>query len=106
MGMDDDSQEAWLEAAFLALKGIPITLLKRGAAAAMLTADHPSKVVPAIAKAIESDWLWRKRHASYSRPAPEPKPREIPEAERLAVAAGFDELLKRLGGGTDAEKGA
>lgn len=102
VGMDDDSQEAWLEAAFVALKGIPIALLKRGAAQAMLTADHPSKVVPAIAKAIDNDWHWRKRYASYDRPKPEPEPPRIPDGERKEVADMIDGLLKKMGGSEEA----
>ncbi len=61
VGMKDADQRVWLNAAYKALDGIPIKLLKRGAAAAMLRADHPSKIVPTIMSEIGEDWEWRKR---------------------------------------------
>lgn len=48
VGMSLETQDAWLEAATLALEGVPLDLLRRGAAVAMKTVDHHSKIVPAI----------------------------------------------------------
>ena len=64
VGMDEDSQDTWFEAARIALDGIPIGLLQRGAEAAMQKADHPSKVVPAIMAEISEAWARRKRLAA------------------------------------------
>lgn len=62
VGMQSEDQRVWLNAAYKALDGIPIKLLKRGAAAAMLKADHPAKIVPAIRAEIEEEWAWRRKH--------------------------------------------
>lgn len=62
VGMSQSDQDAWLEAAYQALDGIPISLLARGAQAAMQKADHPSKIVPAIVAEIGESWRWRKEH--------------------------------------------
>lgn len=101
VGMSKDDQRAWLEAAFTALDGIPIALLERGAKAALATADHPSKIVPAIMKAITEDWERRRRYVAppirdYQPPAaPEP----IDDEERKEVAALVAGLVKKLGDG-------
>lgn len=62
VGMSPGDQDAWLEAAFIALDGIPIGLLRRGVRAAMLNADHPSKIIPAIMAEIGANWTWRREH--------------------------------------------
>ena len=61
-GMDQAERKIWLAAAYKALDGIPITLLRRGARAAMETADHPSRIVPIIAADVRDEWGWRKRN--------------------------------------------
>lgn len=66
-GMDKDERKTWLAAAYRALDGIPIALLQRGAAAASLKADHPSKIVAAIYAEVGDNWERRKR---LSRPHP------------------------------------
>lgn len=96
MGMSGEAQEAWLEAAFVALKGIPIGPLKRGAEAAMGKADHPAKIVPAIMAAAKEDWEWRKRYAQ-PRPQPTPLPWRPSDEERREVGEMIGDLLKRLG---------
>lgn len=53
VGMSADAQDAWMESATLALSDIPVDLLRAGAKAAMSTADHPSKIVPAIIKEVD-----------------------------------------------------
>lgn len=54
-------RRAWLNAAWAALRHVPLPILKRGAAAAMRKADHPSKIVPAIMEAIEPDLAAERR---------------------------------------------
>jgi len=56
IGMDDETRREWLNAAYLALEGIPLDLLQRGAKDALKTADHPSKIVPAITKSVGAAW--------------------------------------------------
>lgn len=53
VGMDVDTQDAWLESATMVLADIPVDLLRRGASAAMKVADHHSKIVPAIIAEVE-----------------------------------------------------
>ena len=48
VGMSGDDRREWLNAAYKAIGHYPLDLLKRGAAEALRTADHPSKIVPAI----------------------------------------------------------
>jgi hypothetical protein len=79
VGMDLESQDTWMEAAFKALDGIPIGLLKRGCEAAMRQADHPSKIVPAIIAEVKETWDGRKRLSqSYFPYNPQPA---LPEPE-------------------------
>lgn len=54
--MDEETRTEWLLAAYLALEGIPLDLLQRGAKDALKTADHPSKIVPAITKSVGATW--------------------------------------------------
>lgn len=54
VGMKAEDQRIWLNAAYKALADVPLDLLKRGCAAAMRTADHPSKIVPAIRAEVDS----------------------------------------------------
>jgi hypothetical protein len=72
VGMDEDSQDTWFEAARVALDAMPIGLLQRGAAAAMLKADHPAKIVPAIMAEVGDAWERRKRLARPSTQAAAP----------------------------------
>lgn len=97
IGMGAEDRREWLNAAFRALDGIPIALLKRGAAAAMVTADHPSKIIPAIMAEVSRDWDWRRRNAT-ARPLGEiaQAPAEISETERSEVAALMANLVKKL----------
>lgn len=99
IGMTSEDQRTWLNAAYKALDGIPIALLKRGADAAMRKADHPSKIVPAITAEIGDNWARRRDIASKVPPAPYlPDPEETDEqrAERLEVAALMGKLADRL----------
>lgn len=99
--MSKDDQRAWLEAAFTALEGIPIGLLERGAKTAMATADHPSKIVPAIMKAVDADWEWRRKNsvAPVREYTPPPESPPIDDEERKEVAALVAKLVESLGDG-------
>jgi hypothetical protein len=99
IGMSQEDQRNWLNAAYKALDGIPIALLKRGAAVAMGKADHPSKIVPAIIAEVRDAWAWRKRHNAAPQYTPAlPAPIETAEekAEREEVAALMAGLARKL----------
>lgn len=99
VGMSPDDQRTWLNAAYKALDGIPIKLLKRGAAAAMAKADHPSKIVPAIMVEVREDWDWRKRHAAARQPQPATPMldrHDVSPEERKEVGAMMRSLVQRL----------
>lgn len=67
VGLKGDERREWLHAAYIALGDMPVDLLKRGAHEAMRTADHPSKIVPAIIAEVATALETRKRNA---RPSP------------------------------------
>ena len=92
VGMDEDSQDTWFEAARIALDGIPIGLLQRGAEAAMQKADHPSKVVPAIMAEISEAWARRKRLAA---PVVETRPTALIEPDRCTPTEAA-EIIERF----------
>ena len=105
-GMDRAERKTWLEAAYRALDGIPIGLLKRGADAAMRRADHPAKIVKAIFDEIGSDWDRRKLRAPRHNPVPQiaidPVRRAREEAERTQVGALMKGLVRKLEARSDA----
>lgn len=74
VGMSQADQDAWLEAAFQALEGIPIALLHRGARAAMHKAEHPSKIIPAITAEIGDAWRWRRENPASAPQIAGPRP--------------------------------
>lgn len=97
VGMSNEDQRIWLNAAYKALDGIPIKLLKRGADAAMKTADHPSKIVPAIMNEIRETWDWRKRWvAQRARVEAPPAAPVIDPAEQAEVKAMMSDLARKL----------
>lgn len=51
--MTQEERRGWLHAAYKALGDIPADKLGDAVAEAMRTVDHPSKIVPAIRKALE-----------------------------------------------------
>lgn len=98
VGMTADDQTTWLKAAYRALDGIPIRLLRRGSAAAMQTADHPSKIVPAIIREVREDWEWRKRRQPTPAPtAPEPLAIEDNTPLPFEEVAAMPRQLQRMG---------
>lgn len=103
VGMSQLDQHAWLEAAFIALEGIPIGLLQRGVKAAMLSADHPSKIIPAVVAEIGDSWTWRKAHRPLPSPAPAPiapPERQIEAAMTAAQIEEMNTIMARVGAST------
>lgn len=98
VGMSGEEQDLWFEAAFKALDGIPIGLLKRGAMHAMRVADHHSKIVPAINKEVGESWDRRRRNAApLVHPALVDRSHKKSERqERPEVGALMTELLRKL----------
>lgn len=98
VGMTGDEQKLWAAAAFKALDGIPIGLLKRGAMHAMRVADHHSKIVPAIIKEVGESWDRRRRNAApVVQPALPDRSQEAEDAaERAEVAKLMSDLARRL----------
>lgn len=70
VGMNREDRREWLNAAYRVLGEVPADLLRKGADRAMVTVDHPSKIVPAIMAAISDEWAFRKRTADYPPPPP------------------------------------
>lgn len=64
-GMGQADQRNWLIAAGGALDGIPVDLLQFGTSEATRLADHPSKIVSTILKAV--DGIWRGRKADLAK---------------------------------------
>jgi hypothetical protein len=54
-GMSRDDRRGWAHAAHQAIGDVPADMLKRAAKEAMRTADHPSKIVPAINRVIAAE---------------------------------------------------
>lgn len=99
-GMTEAARREWLNAAYLALDGVPADLIERGARAAMLSADHPAKIVPAIVKEIGSAWELRRRFAKpIARPEPEALP--APDPDREEVGELMRGLVRKLSGSTE-----
>jgi len=101
IGFKGDDRTEWLHAAYLALDGVPADLVKRGARAAMLKADHPSKIVPLIMEEIASELALRRR-IHTSRPMiqrqPEPEPvQELTEEQRQEIAQIMADLSRKMG---------
>lgn len=65
--MSADERRTWLSVAREALHGIPEDLLREGCRVAKQTADHPSKIVPAIMATIGPAWQARKEELGKAR---------------------------------------
>lgn len=59
--MSPDDKKGWYHAAWLVLEKVPADLLRRGVAAAMEKADHPSRIVSTIMANVKEDWDWRRK---------------------------------------------
>lgn len=91
VGMTMEDRDTWFEASMKALAGIPIGLLQRGALAAMHTADHHSKVVPAIMAEISEAWARRKRLAA---PVADVQAPALPEPDRCTPAEAAEIIAR------------
>ena len=73
VGMTEEARREWLSVAWQTLKHLPSDLLAAGCLQARKTADHPSKIVPAIVAYAEPRLSSRKRiereHGDPTRPA-------------------------------------
>lgn len=101
IGFKIEERTEWMHAAYLALDGVPADLVKRGARAAMLKADHPSKIVPLIMGEI-ADELALRRRLNTNRPMvqhqPEPQtPQELTDEQRQEVAEIMANLARKMG---------
>jgi hypothetical protein len=98
VGMTTEDRRTWLNAAFLALDGIPVALLKRGCEAAMRRADHPAKIVAIIHAEVEQAWRWRAEQHARRKPLSITAPIETAEQkrDRLEVAALVGDLRRKL----------
>ncbi len=98
VGMGSDDKDTWFEAAYVALSDYPADKIREAARKAMGTADHPSKVIPAIVREIEA----REKSGYQSMPNPITPPsqstyqRELPSEERRKVAQTMGDLVKKL----------
>lgn len=95
-GMDEDRKRSWLNAAYKALDGIPIALLKRGAAAAMAKADHPAKIVPVIMREVQEDWDWRRRYVQPVVRHTAPEPRRFSRSDAREIGPLMANLARDL----------
>jgi len=98
VGMDEDAQATWFQAAFMALADYPAELVKRGAKAAMLKADHPSKIVPLIVSEVAQAMEWRKAARRRAEPTLAIALRETAaeEAERTEVGKMMGALVRKM----------
>jgi hypothetical protein len=90
--MTEEARREWLLVAWETLKHLPADLLAMGCRKARETADHPSKIVPAIL-ADTRDMLERRRnHVHESAPVrqlPAPRPQPVPPEVTAAIKAEF-----------------
>lgn len=94
VGMTEESRREWLSVAWQTLRHLPGDLLSSGCIDARKTADHPSKIVPAIIGYAEHRYQDRKRiDRDYPLALPEPE-RPDPNYCTLEEAAG---ILKEFG---------
>lgn len=95
VGMDAEARRDWLAVAWGTLKHLPADMLTYGCQKARETADHPSKIVPAIVEATR-EWLeLRRKSARYAVPAPPERQigkQEEPPCTPEEAAAIMDEL--------------
>jgi hypothetical protein len=92
-GMTEDERFAWVEAAFTALRHLPLDVIADGAKDALRTADHPSKIVPAIIAATEGQMAWRRRMNTPFAPSAQALP--APGKER-ATSSELDAICKKF----------
>lgn len=97
VGMSVEDRDTWFDAAYMVVGHLPPDILKSAALAAMASADHPSKIVPAIMRESAERMQWRQTAARYAAPPSNPEPPRIEShEERAKVAQTMGQLLKRM----------
>jgi hypothetical protein len=94
VGMTEEAKAEWLAIAWQTVRDLPADLLSAGCAEARKTADHPSKIVPAIMGYAGERLQSRKRISRdypLSLPAAERSEKDICTPEQAA------EILKEFG---------
>lgn len=104
VGMTEESRRDWLAVAWGTLKHLPADLLAHGCAEARKTADHPSKIVPAITAYAEPRLRERQRfERHYPSDVPQlPPPRKhVADRDRSKFGPNdwreLNEHLERMG---------
>jgi hypothetical protein len=94
--MTESDRQEWLKAAWIALDGIPLDLLKLGCLGARYC-DHPAKIVPAILREVED--MWKRRRANRSDVMDAIAKMEAPPAsqEPRCTAEQAAEILRKEG---------
>lgn len=99
VGMSVEDRDTWFDAAYLAVGHLPPNVLRRAAIRAMQTADHPSKIVPAIIREIEtrddSPVAGHKSAPNFGRGETFDTDRRSPE-ERAQVVQTMGQLVARM----------
>lgn len=93
VGMTEDAKAEWLAVAWQTLKHLPGDLLSAGCLHARKTADHPSKIVPAIVAYAEPRLASRKRTERECAPSDAPRL----AAPSYVTPAEASEILKEFG---------
>lgn len=101
-GMTQDERKAWAHAASMMLSDLTIGELTDAVRDAAKTADHPSKIVPAIRKALEGQYRYVPLHRPIT-PEPIALPRKDVQAE--AEQAEVAELMRDLAAKWSAKHG-
>lgn len=102
-GMGQDERRTWIDAAFTALRHLPIDVIEAGARVAARTADHPSKIVPAVIAATDGEIAWRKRMNTPQPQAYAQAALPAPGGER-GTAAELDAVCKQFAVGRYAKE--
>ena len=96
-GMSEDDRNEWFKVAWGTLQGIPADLLARAASVARKTCDHPAKVVPAIMREAEAEWMRRRGLRSEVLAAlAKMQDAPVPEEERCTPEEAA-EIIRRVG---------
>jgi hypothetical protein len=99
VGMGQQDRDIWFDAAYLALGHLPADILREGAREAMRSADHPSKIVPAIIGATKARLHTRQALNAVTdkyRALPAPDRDNRPPEERAKVAQTLGALVKKM----------
>ena len=70
VGMTEEARRDWLAVAWATVGHLPPDMLTEGCEAARRTADHPSKIVPAIIAATDG-WMETRRRLNQYQPQPQ-----------------------------------